>query len=136
MQTPSIWLTSSNTFSQQHGIKHDIDKLLDMVNMVLRRLSSVGRFSTTFPVGHESLSALKILCNVLTARSQVLSAASFRILVHSMAPPESAAVLFCCDLREGARNWKKVVCPCVSVPTWDQDYSPEVLQHSLALIYL
>lgn len=60
--------------------------------MVLRGLSSVDHFSTTFPVGCESLSALKILRNVLTARRQVLSAASFRILVHSMAPPESAAV--------------------------------------------
>lgn len=32
-----------------------------------------------------------------------------------------------------AKNWKKMVCPWVPVPTWDEDYSPEM--HSLILIY-
>lgn len=43
-------------------------------------------------------------------------------------------VCFHCDVRERSRKGKKTVRLQVSVPTWDWDHSPDVLQHSLTLI--
>lgn len=66
---------------------------LDVVNMLLRILSSMAHFFTTAPKGQESL-VMKILSSVLTATGQVLSAANFTILVQSMAPAGSMEGLF------------------------------------------
>lgn len=61
--------------------------------MFLRKLSSVGHFSSCLHEDWESLSELKILSNVLTGKGQVLSAANFTILVHNMASAGSAVGL-------------------------------------------